>query len=56
MNILWKKKKEKIRQKFAVISARDLIFKEGREELMLKKLRNKLGKTDEEILSVIIDF
>jgi hypothetical protein len=56
MNILWKKKKEKIRQKFAVISARDLIFKEGKEELMFKKLRDKLGKTNEEILSFLIDL
>jgi hypothetical protein len=56
MNILWKKKTEKIRQKFAVISAKDLIFKEGKEELMFKKLRDKLGKTDEEILSFIIEF
>jgi hypothetical protein len=56
MNILWKKKKEKIRKKFAVISARDLIFKEGSEELMFKKLRDKLGKTNEEILSFLIEF
>jgi hypothetical protein len=56
MNLLWEKKKGKIRQKFAVISARDLIFKEGREDVMFKKLRDKLGKTDEEILSFIIEF
>jgi hypothetical protein len=56
MNMLWKKKKEKIRQKFAVISASNLIFKEGREDLMFKKLRDKLGKTDEEILSFIIEI
>jgi hemerythrin superfamily protein len=56
MNILWKKKTEKIRQKFAVISAKDLTFKEGEEELMFKKLREKLGKTNEEILSLIIEF
>ena len=56
MNILWKKKKEKIRQKFAVISNRDLIFTEGREEVMFKKLRDKLGKTDEQLLSMIIEF
>jgi len=56
MNILWKRKTEKIRQKFAVISAKDLIFKEGKEELMFKKLRDKLGKSDEEILGFIIEF
>jgi hypothetical protein len=56
MNIHWKKKTQKIRQKFAVISAKDLIFKEGKEELMVKKLSDKLGKTDEEILSLLIEF
>jgi hypothetical protein len=56
MNILWNKKKEKIRQKFAVITGRDLKFTEGREEVMFKKLRDKLGKTDEQILSMIIEF
>jgi hypothetical protein len=56
MNLLWKKKTEKIRQKFAVISAKDLIFKEGKEELMFKKLRDKLGKTDEEILGFFIEL
>jgi uncharacterized protein YjbJ (UPF0337 family) len=56
MNILWKKKKEKIRQKFAVITDRDLKFTEGREDQMFKKLRDKLGKTDEQILSMIIEF
>lgn len=56
MNILWKKKTEKIRQKFAAISASDLNFKEGKEELMFKKLRDKLGKTDEEILRFIIEI
>jgi hypothetical protein len=56
MNLLWKKKKEKIRQKFAFITDRDLIFTEGREEKMFKKLRDKLGKTDEQILSMIIEF
>jgi len=56
MNIMWKKKKEKIRQKFAVITDRDLKFTEGREEQMFKKLRDKLGKTDEQLLSMIIEF
>jgi hypothetical protein len=56
MNILWKKKKEKIRQKFAIINGRDLLFTEGREEKMFKKLRDKLGKTDKQILSMIIEF
>jgi hypothetical protein len=56
MNILWKKKKERIRQKFAVITNRDLVFKEGREKEMFRRLRNKLGKTDEQLLSMIIEL
>jgi hypothetical protein len=56
MNILWKRKREKIRRKFAVITGRDLTFTEGREEVMFKKISDKLGITDEQILSMIIEF
>ena len=56
MNLIWNKKKDKIRQKYAVVTDKDLVFKQGKEDEMFKILRNKLGKTDEEILSIIIEF
>ncbi len=56
MNAIWNNKKDKFRQKFACISGRDMMYKEGQENKMFDKLRIKLGKTDKEILSILIDF
>jgi hypothetical protein len=56
MNRIWRRKKDRIRQKFETITEKDLIFTEGREDEMFEKLRNKLGKTDLEILGIIIEF
>jgi hypothetical protein len=44
-----------IRRKFTVLTRKDLVFTQGKEEKLFKTLRNKLGKTDEEILRIIID-
>ena len=55
MNRIWKRKKEKIMQKFLVINRKDLFFIEGKEDEMFEILRIKLGKTDEEILRIIIE-
>jgi hypothetical protein len=55
MNLIWEKKKDKIRQKYSVITDKDLIFAEGKEDLMFERLRNKLGKTDLEILDMIVE-
>ena len=56
MRVYWEKKKEKLRQRFSGITNKDLRYRVGREVDMLKKLKNKLGKTDEEILKIIIDL
>jgi hypothetical protein len=55
MNLIWNRKKDRIKQKFAGITDKDLFFKLGREDEMVKNLRTKLGKTDEEILRIIIE-
>jgi hypothetical protein len=56
MNTIWNNKKVKFMQKFTSISGRDLMYKEGHENKMFDKLRSKLGKTDKEILTILIDF
>ena len=55
MNLIWNRKKDKIKQKFAGITDKDLFFEFGREDEMVKNLMTKLGKTDEEILRIIIE-
>ena len=49
----WEELKEKIKQKFAKISDKDLLYIDGKKEEMMDRLQIKLGKSKEE-LSVII--
>jgi hypothetical protein len=46
--------KEKLLKKFETLSRRDLDFKEGEEKVMLEVLSLKLGKTNKELLNLII--
>jgi hypothetical protein len=50
----WNGKKEKLKQKFPIISDHDLIYPEGKEKEMIEMLGNKLGKTKQELLQIII--
>jgi hypothetical protein len=56
MTLHWRIKRDKLKHKFASISGKDLRYRIGKEKEMLNKLKKKLGKTDEEILSMIIDL
>ena len=56
MKISWQNKKDKLMQKFASVKGKDLNYRIGREKEMMKRLRVKLGKTEEEILSIIINL
>jgi hypothetical protein len=56
MKSYWTKKKIKLKQKFAGVTNKDLFFKQGSESEMLEKLRNKVGKSPKELLSIIIEF
>lgn len=49
-----KVKKEKFKQKFPGITDYDLRFPEGKETEMMEILRSKLGKTNQELLHIII--
>ncbi|RPH31848.1 MAG: general stress protein CsbD [Bacteroidales bacterium] len=49
----WNGKKEKLKQIYPTISDEDLNFQEGKEKEMMEMLGYKLGKTREELNSII---
>jgi hypothetical protein len=50
----WKTRKEKLLKMYQNLSQKDLDFKEGEENEMLALLSDKLGKSNQELLSLII--
>lgn len=49
----WNNKKEKLKQKYQVLTDKDLCFFEGKEKEMIEVLGKKLGKTKQELISII---
>jgi len=49
----WNEVAGKLKQKYANLTDDDLLFKEGKEEELLGRLQKKLGKTKEEIRTMI---
>lgn len=49
----WNEVSGKLKQKFANLTDDDLLFKEGKEEELVGRLQKKLGKTKEEVRSLI---
>jgi uncharacterized protein YjbJ (UPF0337 family) len=50
----WEQKKEKLKEKFPNITEEDLRFREGKEKEMIEMLGNKLGKSKQELLNIIV--
>ena len=50
----WKTRQEKLQKMFKSLSQRDLKCKEGEENAMLEALGNKLGLSNQELLSLIV--
>ena len=50
----WKSRKEKLLKMHKGLSHKDLDFKVGEENAMLATLSDKLGKTNQELLNLII--
>ena len=50
----WNEKKEKLKEKYPVITDADLRYREGKEKEMIEMLGNKLGKTKQELLYIIV--
>lgn len=53
LNESWDKTKELLRQKFAMLTDGDVLFVERRRDEMLGRLEAKLGKTREEVRTII---
>lgn len=52
----WNEISGKLKQKFATLTDDDLLFAEGKEEELLGRLQQKLGKTKEELREMISKF
>jgi uncharacterized protein YjbJ (UPF0337 family) len=49
----WKETSGKLKQQYANLTDDDLLFQEGKEEELLGRLQSKIGKTKEELRSLI---
>ena len=49
----WNEVAGKLKQQFANLTDDDVLFKKGKEEELLGRLQNKLGKTKEELREII---
>lgn len=49
----WNEIAGKLKQQFANLTDNDLLLKKGKEEELLGRLQNKLGKTKEELRTII---
>jgi uncharacterized protein YjbJ (UPF0337 family) len=49
----WNEVSGKLKQQFANLTDDDVLFKEGKEEELLGRLQQKLGKTKEEIRKLL---
>jgi uncharacterized protein YjbJ (UPF0337 family) len=52
----WNEIKGKLKQKFAMLTDRDQLFLEGKQDELLGRLQTKLGKTNEEIKKIIANL
>lgn len=49
----WNEQKGKLKQKFAILTDNDLMYEDGKKDIMLGKIQIKLGKTKEELHKII---
>jgi len=49
----WNEQKGKLKLKFGYLTDNDLMFEDGKKDVMLGKLQIKLGKTKDELHKII---
>jgi len=49
----WNEQKGKLKQRFAVLTDKHLLFEEGKKDEMLGRLQITLGKTKQELYKII---
>lgn len=52
----WSKKKEKLMEIYPILTDKDLQYREGNENEMMKLVGSKTGKTNQELLSLIVSL
>ncbi len=52
----WPDIKEKLKQKFGMLTESDLLFAQGKQEEMLGRLQTKLGRTKAEVYKIICEL
>ncbi len=52
----WNELKGRLKQRYSSLTDDDLLFEEGKEDELLGRLQKKLGKTNEEIRSMLRDL
>jgi len=52
----WNELKGKLKQSYSSLTDDDLLFEEGKEDEFLGRLQRKLGKSNEEIRSMLRDL
>jgi uncharacterized protein YjbJ (UPF0337 family) len=52
----WNEIKRKLKQRFALLTEKDLLLVEGKQEELMGRLQVKLGKTKEELIKLFMSF
>jgi hypothetical protein len=50
----WNEKKNRLKKNYPILTEKDLSFREGKEKEMIELLGYKLGKTQQELLKIIV--
>lgn len=53
INGKWTELKGKLKKEFAVLTDNDLMYEEGKRDVMLGRIQKKLGKTEEEFKKIM---
>jgi uncharacterized protein YjbJ (UPF0337 family) len=49
----WNQAKGKLKERYAVLTDNDLAYEEGKEDQLVGKLQEKLGKTKDEVKKIL---
>jgi hypothetical protein len=50
----WNEKKDKLKKDYPMLTEKDLSFREGKEKEMIELLGYKLGKSQQELIRIIV--
>jgi uncharacterized protein YjbJ (UPF0337 family) len=56
INSDWHEVKKKLKERYAVLTDKDLTYEEGEEEKLLHTLQEKIGKSKDEVQELLQDL